>query len=252
MAKDELLEGRVAVVTGAARGLGRAIAARLEQSGARIVAVDLSHALENVPEHWETAAIDLSEEAANLALNDLANRLGSVDIVVANAGLVPPWRGLNELNLAEWDRVMRVNTWGVASTIGAFADALERSGRGSIVAMSSINGYSAAPKQALYTASKHAVIGIMRAAALELGPRGIRANALAPGPIATEALLDRLNSRHAKGGPAPVAALQSLSEGNALGRLATPQDVANAAHFLASDASAGMTGVVMPVEAGFA
>ena len=252
MAKDVSLKGRVAVVTGAARGLGRAIAERLAQAGAAIVAVDLAHAMKDVPAGWQLAPIDLSDDTADAALADLAARLGTVDIVVANAGLVPPWRGLDALDRAEWDKVMRVNTWGVAATIGAFAAALERSGRGSVIAMASINGFTAHPKQVLYTASKHAVIGITRAAALDLGPRGIRVNALAPGPIATAALLARLDARHAEGGPAPDVALQGLAVDAALGRLATPEDVANVAHFLASDASAGMTGVILPVEAGLA
>ncbi len=250
MAKDETLNGRIAVVTGAARGLGRAIAERLAQAGASIVAVDVPGAFAEVPAGWRVEAIDLSDDAADAALKRLAADLGTVDIVVANAGIVPPWRGMDALDRAEWDRVMRVNVWALAATIGAFALAMERSGRGSVIAMASINGYKAHPKQVLYTASKHAVIGIVRAAALDLGPRQIRVNALAPGPIATEALVQRIEARHRAGGPAPVIALQDLADGSALGRLATPQDVANAAHFLASDASAGMTGVVLPVEAG--
>ena len=145
---------------------------------------------------------------------------------------------------------MGVNAWGVAATIGAFAGALERSGRGNIVVMASINGFKAAPAQALYTASKHAVIGIVRAAALDLGPMGIRVNALAPGPVPTQAFLERLDKRHESGGIAPTLALQTLSDDTALGRLATPSDVANAAHFLATEGSNGMTGVILPVEAG--
>jgi NAD(P)-dependent dehydrogenase (short-subunit alcohol dehydrogenase family) len=252
MTKDDSLKGRVAVVTGAARGLGRAIANRLETAGATIVAVDLPEAFADVPASWQIVPVDLADDAAAGALSDLAAQLGSVDIVVANAGVVPPWRGVAELNMAEWDRVMRINVWGVAATIGAFAAALERSGRGSVVAMASINGYKAHPKQVLYSASKHAVIGVVRAAALDLGSRRIRVNALAPGPIMTEALLSRIEARHKAGGPTSAVALQELANGSALGRLATPEDVAHVAHFLASDASAGMTGVVVPVEAGLA
>jgi NAD(P)-dependent dehydrogenase (short-subunit alcohol dehydrogenase family) len=244
------VEGRLAVVTGAVSGLGRAIAERLAKSGASIVAVDLPDRLSDLPDAWLAEGVNLAEDAADAQLKALAARLGKVDIVVANAGLVPPWRGLDELDLVEWDQVMRVNVWGIAATIGAFTGALQQSGRGSIVAMASINGYKAHPKQVLYTASKHAVIGVVRAAALDLGPRGIRVNALAPGPIATEALMNRVEARHASGGPSPDEALKALAEESALGRLATQKDVANAAHFLASDASRGMTGVVLPVEAG--
>jgi NAD(P)-dependent dehydrogenase (short-subunit alcohol dehydrogenase family) len=246
------LTGRVAVVTGASRGLGRAIADRLARAGAAIVAVDLAAALVEIPDGWRAMALDLAEPDAQDRLRALADDLGTVDIVVANAGLVPPWRGMAELDPAEWHRVMTVNVWGVAATIGAFADALAASGRGSAILMASINGYRAHPKQVLYTASKHAVIGIARAAALDLGPRGVRVNALAPGAIATEALLGRIEARHAGGGPPPDQALAALASESALRRLATPEDVANVAHFLATDASAGMTGAVFPVEAGLA
>lgn len=230
--------------------LGRAIGERLESAGARIVAIDLPDMMSDVPAHWQGVALDLAANDADVRLAALAAELGTVDVVVANAGVVPQWRGFEDLDRAEWDHVMRVNTWSVAATIGAFAPVLERSGHGAIVAMASINGYTAHAKQALYTASKHAVVGIIRAAALDLGPRGIRVNGLAPGPIATEALLSRIRARHAQGGPTVEDALRSLTGDAALGRLATPEDVANVAHFLASDASSGMTGRVLPVEAG--
>lgn len=252
MDDNQALKGRRAVVTGAANGLGFAIAERLSRAGAEIIAVDLPDGLISLPDGWQGEGIDLTDDDAEAALKRLADRLGSIDIVVANAGLVPPWRGMDKLDRAEWDRVMRVNVWGVAATIGAFANALEKSGHGSVVAMASINGYIAHPKQVLYTASKHAVIGVVRAAALDLGPRGIRVNALAPGPIATQALKDRVAARHETGGPTPDEALGALARDTALGRIATPDDVANAAHFLVSDASAGVTGVVLPVEAGLA
>lgn len=250
MDSNHELKGRCAVITGAAGGIGYAIGQRLARAGARIVAVDLPHMLSNLPEGWQGEGIDLADDNAESRLADLAAKLGAVDIVVPNAGMVPPWRGMDELDRQEWDRVMRINVWGVAVTIGAFADALERSGHGTVVAMASINGYKAHPKQVLYSASKHAVIGVVRAAALDLGSRNIRVNALAPGPIATQALIGRVQTRHESGGPSQEEALAALASESALGRLATPEDVANAAHFLASDASGGMTGIIMPVEAG--
>lgn len=244
------LQGRVAVVTGAARGLGRAIAARLDAAGARIVAVDLPQTLGDMPGHWTPHGLDLVADDAPAALQALARATPEADIVVANAGAVPPWRGVDALDRDEWDRVMRLNTWGVAATLGAFVPALERSRHGAAVLMASINGYRAHPRQVLYTAAKHAVVGIMRAAALDLGPRGIRVNALAPGPVATDALVGRLQDRHAAGGPAPAAALDALAGETALRRMVTEDDVARAAHYLASPASAGITGVLLPVEAG--
>lgn len=244
------LSGRRAVVTGAGRGLGRAIALRLARAGAQVTALDLPDALADAPADWSRVPIDLLADDAEARLAEAAAALPSADIVVANAGVVPPWRGVDELDRAEWTRVMTLNTWAVAATLGAFMPALERAGGGAAILMASINGYRPHRRQVLYTASKHAVVGIMKVAALDLGPRGIRVNALAPGPVATEALLDRLATRHAGGGPAPVAALAAMAGETALGRMVTPEDVANSAHFLASDAAAGITGQLVPVEAG--
>jgi NAD(P)-dependent dehydrogenase (short-subunit alcohol dehydrogenase family) len=234
--KPQNLSGRRAVITGGAAGLGRAIAELLADAGAHITVIDLEQAFAEakLPEDWHR------------------EELGSVDILIANAGLVPPWRGVASLDAGEWQRVMSVNTWGVAASLGGFSAALARSDHGSIVVMASINGYKAHPEQVLYTASKHAVIGIMRAAALDLGRHGIRVNALAPGPIATDALQERISSRHAAGGPDPQAAFAALNADTALGAIATPAQVASAALWLASDASAGITGVVLPIEAGLA
>ncbi|NND21386.1 MAG: SDR family oxidoreductase [Silicimonas sp.] len=250
MTVSQDLAGRSAVVTGGASGLGRAIAARLAASGATVTIVDLERALSEVPEGQDSFPCDVGAPDARDRLASLADKIGTVDIVVANAGVVPPWRGLRALDADEWRRVMDVNVWGVAATIGGFADALARSEHASAIVMASINGFRAHASQVLYTASKHAVIGVMRAAALDLGRDGTRVNALAPGPIATSALLGRVAARHAEGGPSPENVLAAMTAETALGRMATEEDVADVAHFLASDASGGMTGSVFPVEAG--
>ncbi len=246
------LAGRHAVVTGAGHGLGRAIAERLARSGAAISAIDLQSELHALPDSWNKIPVDLLADDAQEHLAQAAAQHDQVDIVVANAGMVPPWRSVDRLDREEWNRVMTLNVWAVAETLGAFTGHLSRSSHASAILMASINGYRAHPKQMLYTASKHAVIGVMRAAALDLGGRGIRVNALAPGPIATEALISRVAARHREGGPEPSEALEALAGETALGRMATAEDVASVAHFLASDASAAMTGCVLPVEAGLA
>lgn len=244
------LTGRQAVVTGGAGGLGREIALRLEACGATITVIDLPAALATAPGHWRQEAMDLAAPDAMAAVAALGEDLGSVDIVVANAGVVPPWRRMAELDGGEWARVSAINIWGVAATIGGLAPALGRSGRGSVIAMSSLNGHRAHPQQALYTASKHAVIGIVRAAALDLGAQGTRVNAIAPGPVTTPALLSRIDTRHAGGGPEQSAALAAMAGQTALGRIATGTDIADLTCFLASDLSAAMTGLVLPVDGG--
>ena len=250
MAHSQDLVGRKAVVTGGASGLGRAIALRLAASGADVTIVDLETARQIAPQDFGFFGCDLGALDSKDKLSSLTDDLGVLDILVVNAGVVPPWRGLREIKGVEWQRVMAINTWGVAASIGAFADGLARSDCASVVVMASINGLRAHAKQVLYTASKHAAIGITRAAALDLGPNGIRVNAIAPGPIATDALKGRISARHEAGGPEPEQVVQAMEADTSLGRIATEADVANVAHFLASDASRGMTGSVLPVEAG--
>lgn len=246
-----LLSGQVAFVTGAARGLGHAVVRGFAAEGAKGLRADLPAALDGAPavENFSLAACDVASEASlAAAMEEAVRRFGRLDCVVANAGLVPPWRETEALNLAELDQVMAVNVAGVAATVKQAVPFLKRDG-GSIVAMASINSFSAHPRQLAYTASKHAVLGIVRAAALDLGRFGIRVNAVAPGPIATEALLSRIRFR-ARSGPSEEEAMAALAAQTALGRLATADEVAKAVAFLASDLASGITGEILPVDAG--
>ena len=247
----ELLDGRVALVTGGTRGLGRAIAHRFAAAGATGFLLDRAPEVEAAAPMAGFGAIagDVTDEASLAdAVGAVIGRFGRLDILVANAGVVPPWRATAALDLDEWDHVMAVNVRGVAATLKQAAPAMMERG-GSIIAMASINAYAAHARQMAYTASKHAVLGIVRAAARDLGRYGIRVNALAPGPIATDALLERIRTR-ARAGPTEAEALAGLAAGTALGRLATEADVANAALFLASDLAGAVTGCLLPVDAG--
>jgi NAD(P)-dependent dehydrogenase (short-subunit alcohol dehydrogenase family) len=246
-----LLDGRIALVTGGARGLGRAIADRFAAAGATLVIMDHPKALADgapAPDYDLFTGDVTNEQVVADVVGVVKARHGRLDVVVANAGVVPPWRETAELDLDEWDRVMAVNVRGVAATLKHAAPAMAEHG-GSIVAMASINAFVAHPQQMAYTASKHAVLGIVRAAARDLGRYNIRVNALAPGPIATDALLERIRLR-ARTGPSEAEALSALAKGTALGRLATDAEVASAALFLASDLAGGVTGVLLPVDAG--
>ncbi|MHA7874129.1 SDR family NAD(P)-dependent oxidoreductase [Roseivivax sp.] len=248
------LGGKRALITGGGRGLGRAIGVALARAGARIEVLDLPDTLAAaaLPEDWGAHALDLTDPGAEAALTRILDGLGGLDILVANAGRVPPWRRIAALDLAEWDAVFGLNVRGVALCLKCAAPHLARAGQGSALLMASINGYRAHPDQALYTATKYAVLGLARAAALDLGREGVRVNALAPGPILTEALEGRIAARAAAGGPSLESALSALSGETALGRLATEADVAHAAAFLSSPLAAGITGICLPVEAGLA
>ncbi len=246
------LKGLQAFVTGGARGLGRRIAERLDESGATIAITDHPAALKatELPSGWKSTPQDILSADAEAGLASAISDLNRLDILVANAGVVPPWRGIASLDMDEWERVFRINVAGMAMALKAAAPLLAESRNGSVVLMASINAYRAHPSQVLYSASKHAVLGLMRAAALDLGRSGVRVNALAPGPIATDALQWRVANRHEAGGPAPDKAFQALAEETALGRMATANDVADAALYLASELSGAVTGTLLPVESG--
>jgi NAD(P)-dependent dehydrogenase (short-subunit alcohol dehydrogenase family) len=243
-----LLTGRVALVTGGSRGLGAAIARELAGAGAAGAVVDLEQG--PAPEGWSSAAADVRVEAEVAeAVQETIERYGRLDVVVANAGVVPPWSDTDELDLDQLDQVFSINVRGVAATLKHGVAALKERG-GAIVAMASLNAWRAHPSQPIYTASKHAVLGLLRTAALDAGRYGIRVNGLAPGPILTAALRERLERRAAEGGLPVEQALADAAAGTALGRMATEEDVARAALFLASDLSSGITGALLPVDGG--
>ncbi len=238
MRTSAMLAGKAAVVTSGSRGLGAAIAARFRAEGAEVTVLDIAGG----------PPCDVTDEeqvAAAFA------RIGRLDVLVANAGLVPPWQEVPALDMTEWDRVFAVNVRGVALCLKHAVPRMPCGG--AVVAMGSIMSERGAARQTLYNATKHAVLGIVRCAALELGPRGIRVNALGPGPVATEALRARIASRAAAGaGPAPEEALAAHDAETPLGRMATEEDVAKAALFLASDLSSAITGRLLRVDGGLA
>jgi NAD(P)-dependent dehydrogenase (short-subunit alcohol dehydrogenase family) len=240
-----LLASRVAAVTGAAGGLGAAIAAMLEASGATVARLDLAVGEGVIP-------CDVTDEQSIRDALAAAARDRRLDIVVANAGIVPPWRETEDLDLETFDRTFAVNVRGVAATFKHAVPFLKEKG-GALVATGSIMSYRAHARQAAYVASKHAVVGLVKAAALDLGRYGIRVNAVGPGAVATEALLARMDWRAEAGlGPERADALAAAAQETALGRMTTADDVARTVLWLASDLAAGVTGQLIPVEGGLA
>jgi NAD(P)-dependent dehydrogenase (short-subunit alcohol dehydrogenase family) len=245
-----LLVGRPAVVTGGASGLGAAIAVRLAQAGAPGLIIDQTFPTgKPLPEGWTSAVADVRDPAA------LAAAFGTApappQVVVACAGVVPPWTSIADIDAGQWEDVFAVNVRGVMLTI---REAVRRMGKrgGSIVAISSLNGWRGDPHLPSYAASKHAVVGLVRSAALDVGQYRIRVNAVAPGPIATQALRARMASRAGSLGLPVEDALRQAASLTALRRIATETEVADAVLFLASDMSSGITGQVLAVDAGLA
>ncbi|NNE23154.1 MAG: SDR family oxidoreductase [Rhizobiales bacterium] len=249
---NRLVDGKVAFVTGAANGLGHAIVSELAAAGAVGTMFDILPRSEagNIPKGWNYHQGTVTDENdVGAAIAGLHESHGLLDIAVANAGVVPPWRATRELDLDEWRRTFAVNVEGAAITIKLAAQEMIPSG-GSIIALGSLNSWQGHPQQAAYVASKHAVLGLVRSAALDLGQHNIRVNALGPGPIATDALVGRVKDRHAQGGATVDEALQAMAGATALGRTATEADVARACLFLASVLASGITGQLVPVDAG--
>jgi NAD(P)-dependent dehydrogenase (short-subunit alcohol dehydrogenase family) len=242
------LAGKTAVVTGGASGIGLAIARSYAQAGARGVVLDLHAPAAGVlPAGWTSVAVDVRDDAS--VASAMAS-LGRIDVLALAAGIVPPWRGLTGFDADEWDNVMRVNVAGVASAL-AHAIASLQDGA-AVVAVASLNSWRGDANIPAYAASKHAVLGIVRSAALELGRRGIRVNGIAPGPIATEALLERMEARSRERGIPVAQALATAAEMTSLGRMATVEEVARVALFLSTDLSSAVTGHMVPVDGGLA
>lgn len=252
------LEGRGAVVTGGAGGIGLAIATTYVREGARVAVVDLDQAAAEAAAHAAGAhaafGVDVTEMAAveGMATAALA-ALGRVDTLVNNAGV--PGRGrLVDVDEALIDRVIGVNVKGVILCARAFAPHLTAIGRAgddaSIVNMSSQAGKRGWPELTVYSASKAAVLGFSRGLAVELGPH-VRVNSICPGYINRAGMLWR-NWSEAEGGDAGAAARgAAFAEANwPLARLQSPQDVANAALFLASAEASEITGQAINVAGG--
>jgi NAD(P)-dependent dehydrogenase (short-subunit alcohol dehydrogenase family) len=250
---DGLLAGRIAVITGGAHGIGRAIVERFAEHGATGLVLDTEPVIAAgaFSEGFTWRAGDVTKETELAALMAEARKtFGRIDVLVTNAGIVPPWHETSDLDFDEWDRVFAVNVRGIAAAMKYAVPFMKQTG-GAIVATASINALKAAARQLAYTASKHAVLGIVRCAALDLGRFNIRVNALAPGPVLTTALRERIRHRQTMGGPSEEQSALELAAQTPLNRIATEADIANAALFLSSDLASAITGHMLPIDAGF-
>lgn len=239
------LAGQVAVVTGAARGIGLAIARELADNGAHVHLVDLDEsaavaAAEGIVAEGHAAnghGVDVSDENC---VRELVDGIGDISILVNNAGIVRAGMLWN-MSLADWNAVLNVNLTSQFLMVRAVAPGMRAQGKGAIVNLSSVAGLTGAAGQINYIAAKAGVIGVTKAAALELAKYGIRVNAIAPGTIHTDMTQIVVDDEQLR---------KKWIDTIPMGRIGTTDEIARTALFLASDASSFMTGQVLVIDGG--
>ncbi len=245
------LTGKVAIVTGASRGIGEAIAMALSQAGAAVALT--SRKLENVVPVAEKiqaaggqalalqAHAGLSANAETVVLQTL-DMFGRVDVVVNNAGTNPHFGPILTAEESQWDKIFQVNVKGYFFLVKAVAPVMKRQGGGKIINLASVAGLNPGPMMGVYSTSKAAVIMLTKVLALELAADNIQVNAIAPGFVRTKFSAALWSNPELK---------KSLERSTPQGRIANPEEVAGAAVYLASDASSFTTGSVLVVDGGF-
>lgn len=252
---SKVLDGKIALVTGAGTGIGKAIAERFAAEGARVVVTGRRlEPLQEVATAIGGLAIagDVSiEEDAKSMVAQAVEAFGGLDILVNNAGISGPIANVAELDLDAFDQTLDINVRGTIACIKYAIEPMKARGGGSIINMSSLMGLKGYPMRAAYSASKFAVIGMTQAIAYEVGVHNIRVNALCPGAISGE-LMDRVIARRAAAeNRSPEEIIKAnYTDVAALRRWVDPEEVASAALFYASDASSSITGDHMRVDAG--
>ena len=243
-----LLNGKVALITGAARGIGKAIALKFASEGANIAFTDLviNEAAEETVKELEALGVKVKAYASNAAdfeatqevVAEIEKEFGRVDILVNNAGITKDGLVMR-MSEAQWDAVIDVNMKSAFNFLHAVVPIMARQKGGSIINMASIAGQTGNPGQVNYSASKAGLIAMAKSVAKEMGPRGVRANAIAPGYVITK-MTEVL----------PQAVKDEFIKLIPLKRGATVEEIANTALYLASDLSSYVTGQVIAVNGG--
>lgn len=246
---NRLLEKKVCIITGAAQGIGRAIAEQYAADGAIVYACDMK---EGTMDEWATACgekygtkivplyFDVTDAVAvKTAFMSVFKAEGRIDVLVNNAGVVFN-KKIGMILRAETELMFRVNVIAVIEMVQLVSRLMQRNGGGSIVNIASVTAVLGSPGQSAYSATKGAIISFTKSAAKELAPLGIRVNAIAPGIVKTE----RFAELYEQSGEKIDARIQRI----ALGRLGTPEDIAHACAFLGSDRATYISGQILGVD----
>ncbi|MGC6476368.1 MAG: SDR family NAD(P)-dependent oxidoreductase [Parvibaculales bacterium] len=241
------LKGKVAIVTGAADGMGEAITKLFADEGAQILGVDLNaEKLQNAhsggSNSIKTLALDITEDGAeNTMVDETISAFGGVDIIVNCAGIVE-YENVEIMRDDNWERTNNVNLNAVFKLCRRVIPEMKKRGGGRIINIASINAYVVAPGLSAYAASKHAIVGLTKTLAVELGPDNITANHINPGAILTGMTRPLMEDAETK------ALFESFA---VLPKMGMPEDIANGALFLASDEAAFITGTGLTIDGGF-
>ncbi len=248
------LAGRIAVITGGAAGIGLATARLFVAEGARVLLVDVQRA------QLDAAVAELGAGSASAFVADVSDpaqvqayvqaaveRYGRIDVFFNNAGIEGSVNSIVDYPLEEYERVMAVNVRGVWLGLKYVIPVMAQGGGGSIVITSSLGGLKGMPRLSPYIAAKHAVVGIMRSAALECAPLNIRVNTINPSPIATP-MIASLEQQWSPNAPDKMKA--RFEAGVPLHRYGTPEEVARLVLFLGSEDSSYCTGTTFPIDGG--
>ncbi|MGI9342226.1 MAG: SDR family NAD(P)-dependent oxidoreductase [Gammaproteobacteria bacterium] len=248
-------EPKIAVITGAGSGIGKACARRFAASGARVVITDIdADALASVAADINAPGGECLEFVADVAdaeaicgvASAVLSAWGRIDALVANAG-VQIGGSLLDATDDDWDRILDINLKGAAYSCKAVLPAMRDRGAGAIVIISSVNAIVGSPGMAIYDMSKAGVLGLTRSLAAEFGSHGIRVNAVCPGNTITEFHVNRMAERGVT-----VEQIRDMSQGyGLLGRAAEPEEIANSVHFLAGEEASFITGQALIVDGGF-
>jgi NAD(P)-dependent dehydrogenase (short-subunit alcohol dehydrogenase family) len=238
------------LITAGASGIGRAIGEAFAASGAQVWVTDVdATALATCPDTWRCACVDVADEAAMAALFDeVQTAWGGLDALCANAGIAGPTALVENIDLADWRKCVSVNLEGAFLAAKYAVPMMKAAKAGAIVVTSSTAGQFGYPNRAPYAAAKWAVIGLMKTLAMELGPFGIRANAICPGSVEGPRIEGVLAREAAAKGMTRDQVYDGYASGTSMGRFVEARDVANMAVFLCSEGSRLVSGQVIAVD----
>lgn len=248
------LDGKVAIVTGGASGIGLAVGKLFVRQGAKVLIVDLREDI------LQKAVVSIASNSASYITADVSqpdqtkryvqtaiDRYGALDILISNAGVVGGKSSMVDYSIEEFDHVVAVNLRGVWLSLKFAIPEIQKRGGGSVVITSSIAGIKGSAGSSAYCASKHGVVGIMRTAAIECAPFNIRVNTVHPGPIETPMVEEHVRGRYPE---APEEGRKALAETTPLKRYGSPEEVAALMLYLASDESRYCTGGTYMIDGG--